>query len=60
MFYCESCAKKNGWPWDWYLSPASRGPCEVCGKVSVCADVHHSFLKPVDKVADSTEGGEGS
>lgn len=45
MFYCESCAEKKGWPFDWYLA-ASRGPCEVCKEVSLCADVHHSHLPP--------------
>ncbi len=44
MFYCEPCAKKNGWPYPIWSIP-SRGPCEVCGKTAVCVDVHHSALK---------------
>lgn len=54
MFYCESCAKKNSWPFDWYLA-ASRGPCEVCHKTAVCADVHHSLLPVPEKQPDPEE-----
>lgn len=43
MFYCEKCAKKNEWPYEFYMSQ-SRGPCEMCDKVSVCVDVPSSAL----------------
>lgn len=38
MFYCEQCAKKNSWPHEFYMLQ-SKGPCEVCEKVSACVDV---------------------
>lgn len=37
MFFCEDCAKKNGW--EGLFSPFSRGPCEICDKQRTCADV---------------------
>jgi hypothetical protein len=47
MFYCDSCRKEREWPDGYALS---RGKCEVCGKVAVCYDIHHSLLKvPVPK-----------
>jgi hypothetical protein len=42
MFYCEECRKRNGYP-EAFLN-YTRGPCEICGKVAVCHDVHHSKL----------------
>ena len=47
MFYCEECAKKNGWP---FLA-ASRGPCEVCGRLRNCADIPSKNL-PLPKRDD--------
>lgn len=44
MFYCEPCAKKNNWPYEFYMMQ-SRGPCECCDKVSVCVDVPSGSLK---------------
>lgn len=43
MFYCEACAKKNGYPFEFYL-PQSRGPCELCKKTATCVDVPSSRL----------------
>lgn len=44
MFYCAKCAEKNKWPWG--LS-GSHGPCEVCGKVTICTDVpSHALPDP--------------
>lgn len=43
MFYCESCSKKNEWPYDFWMSQ-SRGPCECCDKTAVCVDVPSSTL----------------
>ncbi len=39
MFICSECLKD-----DPFYMPQSRGPCEVCGKVKVCYDIHHSQL----------------
>ena len=36
MFVCKPCADKHSWP---YLFDASEGPCEVCHKNAVCADI---------------------
>lgn len=41
MFYCKACQLKNNWPDSW---SGSYGKCEVCGKPSLCYDVHHSRL----------------
>lgn len=51
MFYCAPCQIKNDWPISFSMS---RGPCEECGKVAVCFDVHHSQIpKKEDKPSDS-------
>lgn len=47
MFYCEACAKKSKWPYEFWMGQ-SHGPCEICGKTSVCVDVPSSAL-PVPK-----------
>lgn len=38
MFLCYSCLddSQRGWV---YIAPSSRGPCENCGKTSICYDV---------------------
>lgn len=41
MFYCDSCAEKNGW---WQSFGQSYGPCEVCGVKRLCNDVPSSLL----------------
>lgn len=41
MFYCEGCAARKGWP---HYGYGSLGPCEVCGKRAVCADVPSKYL----------------
>lgn len=33
MFYCDDCAKKNGWPETGFKS---YGNCEVCKKTGEC------------------------
>ena len=38
MFYCEECANKNEWPYEFWMLP-SYGPCEMCHKTRVCVDV---------------------
>lgn len=43
MFYCEPCAAKNKWPYEFYMMQ-SRGPCEVCRKVATCVDAPSSAL----------------
>lgn len=41
MFYCNECRDKMKWPESF---SQSKGPCEMCGKISICNDVHHSHL----------------
>lgn len=45
MFYCTSCAEKNGWP----LSTlhVSYGRCEICRETDICNDVPSRLLPPV-------------
>lgn len=43
MFYCEKCADKNEWPYEFYM-PISVGPCECCGKTRACTDVPSGSL----------------
>ncbi len=38
MFYCEKCAKENGWPFEFWF-PMSYGPCEICKTTTSCVDV---------------------
>lgn len=44
MFICHSCREKN------YENPkplsGSYGPCEICGQVRECGEIHHSYLIP--------------
>lgn len=44
MFYCDECAKKNGWPV--VFMARSYGPCEICGNKTDCNDVKSSRLPP--------------
>ncbi len=39
MFICSECLND-----DPFYMPKSYGPCEVCGKVRSCYDIHHSQL----------------
>ena len=42
MFICEKCAKKNGVDTFWFMiKMLSRGPCEICKKISSCLDIHY-------------------
>lgn len=41
MFYCDSCAKKRGWP---ATLAHSSGRCEVCGCQAPCNDLPSSRL----------------
>lgn len=36
MFYCDSCAIKNGWNMTLFKS---MGPCEVCNETKACSDL---------------------
>jgi hypothetical protein len=50
MFYCDDCAKENGYP---ETIMKSQGPCECCGKVALCNDMPSSKLpKPKDIFSD--------
>ena len=42
MFYCKECADKKEWPFE--LPPKSYGKCEMCGKITTCADRACSLL----------------
>lgn len=44
MFFCDSCAKKCGWP---SSIMKSHGKCEMCENVSVCNDVPSRYLPPI-------------
>lgn len=41
MFYCDECAEKNGWPNTLFKS---IGPCELCGKRTLCNERKSSEL----------------
>lgn len=45
MFYCDKCRKKMSWPEGF---SKSYGPCELCGKTSVCNEVHSKHLMDKD------------
>lgn len=52
MFYCEACRVENEWPESF---GKSRGPCEVCERVSVCNDRPASTLPlPPERMVDNT------
>ena len=53
MFYCDSCGTKKGWPTDALFK--SMGPCEICGKISVCNDVSSGDLPIPKEVIDDEE-----
>jgi len=44
MFICPDCAEKRC---DYCHFSGSVGPCELCGKHSVCHDCHHP-LRPIE------------
>jgi hypothetical protein len=50
MFYCDACARQNGWPIE--LFGRSWGGCEMCGKQTSCNDVPSTMLP-----RNSKEGG---
>ena len=47
MFFCGDCAGKRGWSGLFY--PFFHGPCELCGKTRVCADIPSAVLANFDK-----------
>jgi hypothetical protein len=49
MFYCEKCAKKNGWPATIY---PSSGNCEICDEYDLCYSTP-SFLLAMPQKEDS-------
>jgi len=53
MFYCNACAKKNKWPYEFWMF-MSRGPCEICGQTRDCVDVQSSQL-PIPQGCDEDE-----
>lgn len=44
MFICEKCAEGKVDSFWFIMGPLSRGPCEICKKVSVCLDVPSRVL----------------
>ena len=55
MFYCDACAKRNGWPHESWL-PRSRGPCECCGQTASCNDMPSSALPIPERQPPIQEG----
>jgi hypothetical protein len=51
MFYCNDCAKKNGYPETIFKS---GGKCECCGSKAVCNEMPSSKL-PLPKKQGLTE-----
>jgi hypothetical protein len=35
MYYCEDCARKNGWPFHWFLAH-QQAICTVCRNDTLC------------------------
>jgi len=55
MFYCNDCAKENGYP---QSIIRSIGPCECCGKIADCSDMPSSNLpKPGENLDKHIEIG---
>jgi hypothetical protein len=55
MFYCNDCAKENGYP---ETITKSQGPCECCGKIAICNDMPSSKLpKPVQTYFETETSG---
>jgi hypothetical protein len=50
MFYCDSCADKNGYP---KSMGKSRGRCEICKEPSVCNNIATSLLPPPKPCAEN-------
>lgn len=55
MFYCEWCAQKNKWPYQ-YGMEMSKGPCEDCGKTRICVDFPSDCLPNPKAEPHVTEG----
>lgn len=47
MFYCDPCAKENGYP---ESMGKSEGKCEMCGEWETCNNVPSSHLPKPDKL----------
>ena len=45
MYFCDPCRGKKQWS---ESMAKSEGPCEVCGKTSVCNDVPSKYLPPAN------------
>jgi hypothetical protein len=58
MFLCDPCHKKSRcdmYDFDSLFGPFSHGPCEVCGKRSVCVDCRR--YGRAEAPVDETKGG---
>jgi hypothetical protein len=60
MFLCEKCIKKYDIDDFWaMMAPQSRGPCEGCKELAICADIHHTALRPVkSKISEEKNKGK--
>jgi hypothetical protein len=56
MFICEKCLTENYDNRPNFLTSRSKGPCQCCDYESICYDIHHSQLKPKNKIFDSETG----
>lgn len=45
MFVCQGCSNGKIDPIWWVIGAISRGPCEICKKVSDCIDAPLSQIK---------------
>jgi hypothetical protein len=58
MFYCKTCAEKNGWPYEPFM-PMSRGKCEMCAEVGLCADRPSSRLPGRGQTEEACDNCDG-
>ncbi len=53
MFFCDPCAKENGWPMSMFKS---SGRCEMCEKQAACSDIPSRQLPlPKPKLENTME-----
>jgi hypothetical protein len=55
MFYCDFCAKENGWP---RSSSRWKSVCEICDVLTECSDVPSVALPDPSPFAALHEGGK--
>jgi len=55
MFVCKKCAEKEKLEINWGFALISRGPCEMCGTTTDCADYHLAPLPPLPPVLSTLD-----